>query len=774
MPDPNTDTSTDPGGLLSLYASTGDPGAAGGTWADQPGSFGSDQPAAPAAASAAPSAAPSAGPVDFIGKLGNILAGGPAGITTLSPEQTEDTGRRALMNFGLSMLQGAGPSYTPRSFGQILAGGLGAAQETETASEQAAAVRQQASAELGVQQQQVGIQQQEAAIKLAQFKFQMELLQRNAALAAGVIGGLTGANKGGAAGASGASAAAAPGSLFAALPKPNAQGDISGWKDPGSAQAIVQEAQAQGVDPNIALAVAYQESGGNPAVAAGDGGKSTGLFQVQPDAAASVGVSPAQLATPAGNIRAGVGYLKQQIGKYGDVNLGITAYNAGPETADAVLAGKAAVPPATLQYIANVHNIAANNPARIPNPSAAAVPAAAAAAGVPPPAPAPGAAAPGGPAGAPAPGAAPGAHPLPPSLGGAPAATGPGGAPAPGFPSAKISDYPDIAQNLATEIALEASKPDANIPALIQAAQNQANERAKVPVYRTLSAPEAQNLAQGSYNPRSIYQVDQFGHLNVQEQTPDPVRTAITTKALETLKTDYEDPANSARNRLTLLDQMDAMSGQVAQDKIAGRGGPLQTYLQPLTSGMSALGITSPAETGAVGAEQAYGSLATQLATQMSRSAGISRLTQFELEQFVKAVPSLQQTVEGRQIISGVLRAGAQRQIDNAKTAEGTFYANNGTLQGLDDKLDAMPSIVPQAPAMTAPATAHAQFAAGLRPGAVFKGPDGQFQIFREPGQRPASLPPYRPGAAQPAAQAAPAPPPAAPPSGGPSLWKSR
>ena len=179
MPDPNTDTSTDPGGLLSLYASTGDPGAAGGTWADQPGSLGSDQPAAPAAASAA-SAAPAPDPVDFVGKLGNILAGGPSGITTLTPEQTADTGHKALLNFGLAMLQGAGPSYTPRSFGQILAGGLGAAEQTETASEQAAAVRQQASAELGVQQQQVGIQQQEANVKLAQFKFQMALMQRQA------------------------------------------------------------------------------------------------------------------------------------------------------------------------------------------------------------------------------------------------------------------------------------------------------------------------------------------------------------------------------------------------------------------------------------------------------------------------------------------------------------------------------------------------------------------------------------------------------------------
>ena len=73
------------------------------------------------------------------------------------------------------------------------------------------------------------------------------------------------------------------------------------------------------------------------------------------------------------------------IGKYGDVNLGMIAYNAGPAMADAVVAGKGQVPDLTRQYIANVNNIVGTNPAGLPSPVAAALPVAGARSGVTPP-----------------------------------------------------------------------------------------------------------------------------------------------------------------------------------------------------------------------------------------------------------------------------------------------------------------------------------------------------------------------------------------------------
>ena len=63
------------------------------------------------------------------------------------------------------------------------------------------------------------------------------------------------------------------------------------WTKDQIVSRIRSEATSQGVDPDLALAVATQESYLNPN-AVGDNGKSIGLFQMQPAAAQDAGIDP--------------------------------------------------------------------------------------------------------------------------------------------------------------------------------------------------------------------------------------------------------------------------------------------------------------------------------------------------------------------------------------------------------------------------------------------------------------------------------------------------
>ncbi len=120
---------------------------------------------------------------------------------------------------------------------------------------------------------------------------------------------------------------------------------------------ITQQAQAQGVDPAIALAVAQTESGTSQWTKTGNlvtsSAGAQGVFQLMPGTAAGLGVDPTDVNQ---NIQGGIAYLKQLYSKYGDWSTALAAYNFGPGNVDA---GKS-WPAETVNYVKAILGIGAN------------------------------------------------------------------------------------------------------------------------------------------------------------------------------------------------------------------------------------------------------------------------------------------------------------------------------------------------------------------------------------------------------------------------------
>lgn len=126
-------------------------------------------------------------------------------------------------------------------------------------------------------------------------------------------------------------------------------------------QQIVTAAQNAGIDPALALAVAQQESGFNPSAVSSAG--ATGLFQLMPATAASVGVTNSN--DPTQNIQGGLTYLSQLLQKYGgDVSSALWAYNAGPGNEAAGV-----LPAETASYIPSVEALQSTWAAQLGLPS---------------------------------------------------------------------------------------------------------------------------------------------------------------------------------------------------------------------------------------------------------------------------------------------------------------------------------------------------------------------------------------------------------------------
>ncbi len=107
---------------------------------------------------------------------------------------------------------------------------------------------------------------------------------------------------------------------------------------------ITAAAQANGISPAIALAVAQRESGMDQG-AVGTHGE-IGIFQLMPATAAGLGVDPANLDQ---NIQGGVRFLADNINSFG-LPAGLYAYNWGPGNVQAWLAGRKPLPSSVAAY----------------------------------------------------------------------------------------------------------------------------------------------------------------------------------------------------------------------------------------------------------------------------------------------------------------------------------------------------------------------------------------------------------------------------------------
>lgn len=100
-----------------------------------------------------------------------------------------------------------------------------------------------------------------------------------------------------------------------------------GLGDSSSIQSLISSlAPSYGIPPNLALAVANQESGFNPSAVSPAG--AVGVMQLMPGTAKQLGVTDST--DPSQNVPAGLSYLQQMYAKFGNWTQALEAYNAGP------------------------------------------------------------------------------------------------------------------------------------------------------------------------------------------------------------------------------------------------------------------------------------------------------------------------------------------------------------------------------------------------------------------------------------------------------------
>lgn len=93
------------------------------------------------------------------------------------------------------------------------------------------------------------------------------------------------------------------------------------------AEAIITNSNEYNVDPVLVTAMIWQESRFRHDAISNKGAR--GLLQIMPRTARGMGIDPDRLFEPSTNLKAGIEYLSKLRKKYGNLRLGIIAYNQG-------------------------------------------------------------------------------------------------------------------------------------------------------------------------------------------------------------------------------------------------------------------------------------------------------------------------------------------------------------------------------------------------------------------------------------------------------------
>lgn len=143
---------------------------------------------------------------------------------------------------------------------------------------------------------------------------------------------------------------AVPGTVHA-----SASGGSSALASHPLAPHVVEAARRFAIPEIWIWAVMRQESGGNAGAVSHAGAR--GLMQIMPatwamlTARYSLGSDPFNVRA---NIHAGAAYLRLMWDRYGDLNLTLAAYNAGPGRVDAFARGERSLPLETVRYVARI------------------------------------------------------------------------------------------------------------------------------------------------------------------------------------------------------------------------------------------------------------------------------------------------------------------------------------------------------------------------------------------------------------------------------------
>lgn len=121
------------------------------------------------------------------------------------------------------------------------------------------------------------------------------------------------------------------------------------------ATEIARKAKEMGIDPKLAVALAFRESGLNPQAKGSKG--EVGLMQVMPDTAKMLGFSKEELQNPSKNIEIGLTYLKRGLDKFGDPMLAVAGYNAGHDHPYFTDPEKHSLPASTKEYVKGINSL---------------------------------------------------------------------------------------------------------------------------------------------------------------------------------------------------------------------------------------------------------------------------------------------------------------------------------------------------------------------------------------------------------------------------------